>query len=230
MHVEWGEVGLRECSRLVDTAVIVDVLSFSTTVSVAVDRGAVVYPMRVGNDYAPRVAERVGAHLAGRRGDRFSLSPATAARLEPGESLVLPSPNGGGLALAAARQGLTVLAGCLRNASAVATWLRDRGHRALIIPAGERWRDGTGRFAVEDLLGAGAILDGLDPAAFTPEAHVAAAAFRAARPQLTATLRGCTSGQELVTTGYAGDIAWAAGLDESEAVPVLVDSAFRASA
>lgn len=227
MHVEWGETGMRESARLVDTVVVVDVLSFTTTVSVALDRGAVVYPLRAGDEYAPRIASRLGAHLAGPRGSRFSLSPQTASGLEAGSTLVLPSPNGGSLCLAAARRGLTVVAGSLRNAAAVAAFIGRRPGRALLVAAGERWRDGTRRFAAEDLIGAGAILSRLDPAGFTPEAHVAVAAFRAAEDHLADTIRDCTSGQELVTGGYPQDPEWAAALDTSALVPVLGDEGFR---
>lgn len=229
MHVEWGEAGLRECARAADTVVIVDVLSFCTSVSVAVDRGALVYPMRVGEQYAPQLARRLGAHLAGPRGDRFSLSPLTVGRLQAGERIVLPSPNGGGLSLAAARRGMTVVAGSLRNASAVAAWLREQRGRFVVLAAGERWRDGSLRFATEDFLGAGAILSELDPDRLSPEALVAAAAFRAARAHLAVTIRDCTSGQELAADGYTEDLEWAADLDVSGNVPILVDNAFKAA-
>jgi 2-phosphosulfolactate phosphatase len=229
VHLEWGTVGLRETARLADTAVIVDVLSFSTTVSVAVDRGARVYPLRQADPYGPKVAARLGAHLAGDRGSRFSLSPPTAAGLAPGERLVLSSPNGAALCLLAARQGLRVVAGCLRNAGAVAAWVRQHGGRVVVIAAGERWRDGSMRVGVEDLLGAGAILDGLPAATLTPEALVAAAAFRAARPHLAVSLAECTSGQELRARGWAEDVKWAAALDASASVPVLADGAFGAA-
>lgn len=225
--MEWGEAGLRECARVADIAVIVDVLSFSTTVSVAVDRGATVYPMRLGEEYAPQMARRLGAHLAGGRDAQFSLSPTSVAGLEPNDRLVLPSPNGGGLSLLAARRGMAVVAGCLRNASAVRAWLQEQRRRFVVLAAGERWRDGSIRFATEDLLGAGAILDGLDPAHLTPEAHVAAAAFRAARPHLEVTVRDCTSGRELAAHGDLEDLAWAATLDASAKVPILVDNAFQ---
>lgn len=229
MHVEWGFAGLRESARLAETAVVVDVLSFSTTVSVAVGRGAAVYPVRPGDGYAPAVAERLGAHLAGPRGSRFSLSPATADQLEPGERLVLGSPNGAALSLAAARRGLRVVAACLRNASAVGGWLREHGGRVVVVAAGKHWRDGTDRFAIEDLLGAGAVLSHLDPSPFTPEAHVAAAAFRAAAPHLEVTVRDCTSGRELAAHGFPEDPLWASRLDADDAVPVLLDGGFRAA-
>ncbi len=97
--------------------VVVDVLSFTTTVGVAVERGVAVYPAAPGD--VPRVPG--AAVAAGRReatAERpWSLSPS-AMRAAPAPSgLVLPSPNGA--AISAAAGAATVVAASLRNARAV---------------------------------------------------------------------------------------------------------------
>ncbi len=94
-------------------------------------------------------------------------------------------------------------------------------------------KQGRLRPAVEDLLGAGAVLDrteraaGLDRAALSPEAHAALAAFRAAEDALAEELHGCVSGRELRSRGWDDDVAMAAGLDADHAVPVLDGPAYR---
>ena len=101
--------------------------------------------------------------------------------------------------------------------------------RLAIIAAGERWHDGSLRPAVEDLWGAGAVVSALDDLGlndFSPEAHTAAAAFRAVEPDLRDALFACSSGQELVAAGFADDVAVAAELDASACVPVLDDGRF----
>jgi 2-phosphosulfolactate phosphatase len=230
VHLEWGTAGLREGGRLADVIVVVDVLSFSTAVVAAVDAGVSVYPLREADEYAARIADKLGAHLAGRRGGALSQSPASLAGLPRGDKVVLPSPSGGSLALDAAATGATVVAGSLRNASAVGAWLAGRPRRIVVVAAGEQWRDGSPRFAVEDLLGAGAVLAGLPDVALSAEAHVAVETYRASRADIATILHSSTSGRELAGRGYAGDIAWAADIDASSVVPVLTDGAFRALA
>ena len=44
IRLEWGLSAIEHLAREVDCAVIVDVMSFSTCVSLAVDRGARIYP------------------------------------------------------------------------------------------------------------------------------------------------------------------------------------------
>ena len=229
MHLEWGRPGLREAGRQADVVVVVDVLSFTTAVAVAAQREVLVHPIRPGERYAASMARRLGAHLAGTRGAAVSLSPPTLARLGPGERVVLASPNGATLALEAASTGATVVAASLRNAAAVGRWLGGHQRRVVVIAAGETWRDGQPRTAVEDLLGAGAVLSQFRASSLSAEARVAAEAFRGSEPELEAILRGCTSGRELAALGYVDDVVCASELDGSPVVPVLVDGAFRPS-
>lgn len=85
---EWGARGIEAERQRVSVIVIVDVLSFSTAVDVAVSRGAVVYPFPYGEgDAAQDAADRVGAVLAQPRralGGQFSLSPVSLAAVSKG--------------------------------------------------------------------------------------------------------------------------------------------------
>jgi 2-phosphosulfolactate phosphatase len=232
---EWGEAGTRRLAPGADVVVIVDVLSFATAVDVAVGRGAVIYPCRWRDERATALAERVGAVLAGgRAADEdvpYSLSPASLLTIPPGTRLVLPSPNGATLALLAAELGATVLLGCLRNAAAVAGACRLLGETVAVVAAGERWQQsaeqtGSLRPAVEDLIGAGAILAALAPNRPSPEAVATMAAFRAVASDLEQFLAACSSGQELRERGFADDVELAARLDVSLTVPRLDGDAF----
>src|SRR2546426_1009702 len=83
VRLEWGHQGLACLAQSeLDAIVIVDVLSFSTCVTIAVERGAVVLPYPWQKDGAAGFAERHDAVLAGSRWDQksaFSLSPTALA-------------------------------------------------------------------------------------------------------------------------------------------------------
>jgi 2-phosphosulfolactate phosphatase len=226
IRCEWGLQGVLELAPISDAIVIVDVLSFSTAVDIATARGAAVYPFGASREEAGRYAAALGAQLAGRYGDaaRYSLSPSSLAAIPAGARLVLPSPNGSRLSLAT---GVTpTLTACLRNYRAVAAAAQAYGNRIAVIPAGERWPDGSLRPAVEDLIGAGAVI-GQFRSSQSPEAAVALAAFRSAEGAIVALLEGCSSGKELIERGLAADVALASMLDASDCVPLLVDGAYR---
>lgn len=240
---DWGPNGLRTLAPLADVVVIVDVLRFSTAVCAAVEAGCSVLPYRWADDNAAAYAAEHDAVLAGRREyGQLSLSPSDLLETTPGQRIVLPSPNGSALSFAARDHGARhVLAGCIRNATAVARHSRrlaDEGDGVIaVIAAGERWHGATGpvRPAVEDLLGAGAILAALDPSAAvgqpgcSPEAAAARAAFVAARPRVREALVTCGSGRELIDRGWADDVEVSAEHDASRVVPELSGNAFVAA-
>lgn len=231
IRCEWGMSGVQQIAPA-DVIVVVDVLSFTTSVDVAVGRGVTVLPYRWKDDSAAEYAREHSAEVASGRNrfsGKYSLAPSSLLHAPAGLRLVLPSPNGSSIAFAAMASGATVLAGCLRNASAVAAWARRGGKRVTVVPAGERWPDGSLRPAMEDLLGAGAIIRQL-PGRHSPEAQVATAAFDAVANSLRDQLRQCSSGRELAERDFTADIDLAADLDVSTVVPVLAGVAFTAAA
>lgn len=230
---EWGLHGVESLSPGAGVVVIVDVLSFSTAVEVAVARGAEIAPFPYGDLAAAEIeAARIGAVTAYPRkaaGGQLSLSPASLAKLEPGARVLLPSPNGSRLSLATGDA--PTLCGALRNAGAVARVASHiaEGRDIAVIAAGERWPDGSLRPAIEDILGAGAVLAALPPAIeLNAEARFAADAFQAARPRLADTIRDCLSGRELIDRNYGDDVEFALALDASNVVPRLLDGLYRA--
>lgn len=226
VRFEWGEQGLAAVGSGSAVIIIVDVLSFCTCVDVAVARGAVILPYRWRNGSASQYAKEQRAELAGshRRIDGYSLSPSSLINIQPGVRLVLPSPNGATLSLLASALSTTVAA-CLRNAAAVARFAQARGGPVSVIASGERWGDGSLRPAWEDLVGAGAVIAGLNGTR-SPEASAAVEAFQHAASRLLQELHACSSGQELIERGFAADVELAASSDSSHAVPVLVGDAF----
>ncbi len=209
---DWGTSGvaaLADCAVLV----IVDVLRFTTAVTVAAERRIAVTPAATGT---------------GAEGSLLELSPATI-RSNATDHVSLWSRNGAPAALAAAATGGTVIAASLRNASAAGRLAiaRADGRPVGVIAAGERWPDGTLRPAEEDLIGAGAVLRALDPGGSltepccSPSARAARAAFLDAEPLLLDLLTASASGRELWERGLGDDVREAARLDISDAVPVF---------
>ncbi|MFI9503533.1 2-phosphosulfolactate phosphatase [Nocardia sp. NPDC052566] len=235
VRLEWGREGVEQLAGECGVLIVVDVLSFSTSVDIAVGRGGRVLPipLRHNDPRAAIEAERAGAVLAAAKYEPgWSLSPSSLLELPANTLLALPSPNGATLSARAAEFDTRVIAGSLRNASAVAEAAVDlAGDLPIgVIAAGERWGvvEGPLRPSIEDYLGAGAIaaalLDHRDGG--SPEARLAATAFRAAGRELPRLVAEAISGQELADAGLAADVRLAAELDASIAVPVLVDGIY----
>jgi 2-phosphosulfolactate phosphatase len=236
VRFEWGLSGALALADPTGAVVIVDVLSFTTSVTIATDRGTTVYPHPLPATDLDRFASAHDAVLAVRRrdvttDDPWSLSPTHLLAAPPPERLVLPSPNGS--TIAATVSAAAVVAGCLRNATAVAAWLTahefGRLHRPVaVIAAGERWPDGELRPALEDLLGAGAVIAALPAhATRSPEAAAAAAVWDAHRQNVTDVMARCATGLELAAAGFASDVTIAAEHDAQRTVPILSNGAFR---
>lgn len=138
------------------------------------------------------------------------------------------------LARAAAETGAHVVLGGLRNAAAVAAHVlevqRSRAERTSIsvLAAGEIDDAGT-RFAVEDLLGAGAVVAalgdlGIDHA--SPDAAVAGEGFRALGGAVRHLLTASGGGRALAADGGREAVLAAAARDAASVVPVLRDGVF----
>jgi len=86
VRFDWGEDGLQCLAPHSDIVVIVEVLSFSTAVSVAVERGAIVCPYRWADNSAISFAKEKNATLLGKRDENgLSLSPASLKCVQSGQ-------------------------------------------------------------------------------------------------------------------------------------------------
>jgi 2-phosphosulfolactate phosphatase len=224
VRCEWGLQGVVQLAPISDVIIIVDVFSFTTCVEIATAQGASIFPYR--GDDAAGFARAVNAELAAKWGQTgYSLSPHSLVQLPADLQLVLPSPNGSTLSLSTGQT--PTLAGCLRNARAIAAAAAVYGRRLTVVPAGERWRaDGSLRPSYEDWLGAGAIISQMG-GRLSPEARAARAAFLDAQDQLEQLLSACGSAKEHMEKGLAENVTLAAAVNISDCVPLLVDNAYR---
>jgi 2-phosphosulfolactate phosphatase len=241
VRFDWGIAGAVALASSSSCLVIVDVLSFTTSVTVAVEAGTRVFPYAWGNETAAGFAQRHQARLAAVRrtssaDSPWSLSPAALRRAPFTARLVLPSPNGSAISAMASDGGATVIAACLRNVNAVGGWLAEHGfgtarQPVTVIAAGERWPDGNLRPALEDLLGAGAVVAAMNEhgrGVLSPEAHAARACFEGTA-DLASAVTNSASGRELAERGFADDVAIAIEINSCHVVPVLTNHAFTAA-
>lgn len=225
LRCEWGHQGITQLVPISDVVIIVDILSFSTAVEIATNNNAIIYPYRWKDSSAIDYAKSIKAELATKRTSTtgYSLSPQSLINIPSKTKLVLPSPNGSSLTLLT-RNTLT-LSGCLRNCEAVARFAQKHGSKIAVIPAGEKWEDGSLRPAFEDWIAAGAILSYLS-GSLSPESEAAVAVFNSFKNDLLAALKKCSSGKELIERGFESDVELAAQMNISDCVPVFTDNAY----
>jgi 2-phosphosulfolactate phosphatase len=227
IRFEWGIRGIEVLGPTSEVIIVVDVLSFTTSVEVAVSNGAIIYPYRFKDQTVLAYAEAKGALVASGRSQSdaaYSLSPVSLKKIPKHTKLILPSPNGSTLSLAAGKYA-TTLAGCFRNCRSVGAKAVSSGQRITVIACGEQWPDGTIRPALEDYAGAGAIISHLSGSK-SPEAVLAEKSFLSIKGELQEYIEECASGIELVNKGFKGDVIMAAELDLSNAVPILEEDRF----
>jgi 2-phosphosulfolactate phosphatase len=236
LRLEWGRRGVREAAERGDVVVIVDVLRFSSCVAAAASRGASVYPCAWAAE-ADELAKRIDGYVARAPGSptRFALVP-TFSDAAAEDRIVLRTLNGAEctvLASAAPR----VFAGSLLNAAAVgatiSTIIASSDMCVTVVACGERLTkpapdDEEMRFAIEDYLGAGAILSATG-GDLSPEAEVCAAAFAGSRDRLPELLMECASGRQLREWALEDDVRFAARLDACGVVAELHESHYEAS-
>lgn len=119
--------------------------------------------------------------------------------------------------------GVPVLRAGLRNRRAVASWViahqKVLGRRAMVAVVAA----GGERPCVEDLLGAGAVVDALSALgvdACSPEAAAAASAFIGLERALVHLLTASATGAAMVAAGLGDEVRAAAALDADEALEV----------
>jgi 2-phosphosulfolactate phosphatase len=237
VHVEWGSTGAQLAAAQGDIVVVVDVLSFSTTLTIAVARGCTCLV------YSPAEIDQLGGLEAAaaslcvrplskdRRvsAGQLSLSPASLLAAEPGQRVLFTSLNGATVTAAAAGSP-ALLVGCLRNATATARAVArllaaGAARRVTVVACAEQWttvrREADGlRPAVEDWVGAGLISARLGDLGLTLSAEAQAAAAAACHG--LEILRECVSARELHARGFAEDVTLALQVDSDDRVPTRI--------
>jgi len=167
----------------------------------------------------------------------LGLSADALAAAEAGAVLPLDGLPTAALAGRASGDAAHVLIGGIRNARAVADRIlrlqTERAARTSIAIIAVGYPDAENlRFAVDDLLGAGAVVAalgdlGIDHA--SPDAAVAGEGYRALRGAARHLLSASGTGRSLADAGRVEVVQAAAARDAASVVPSLLDGAFRAA-
>lgn len=225
INCEWGLNGLNYLLPVSDVIIIIDVLSFSTCVDVALSAGADVYPYPYKDDSAIEFAKTNNAVLANfkRSKTELSLSPFSLLNIAKNEKLVLPSPNGSELSLSTGN--VITLCSCFRNCEETAKYAMSRGRNISVIPAGEKWQDGSMRFAIEDYLGAGAVISYLN-GSLSAEAKASLDFFNSQKSNLKDRIIESISGKELIDKGFPEDVDLASEFNVSAVKAELINGIY----
>ncbi|MGE5612611.1 MAG: 2-phosphosulfolactate phosphatase [Bacillota bacterium] len=152
-------------------------------------------------------------------------SPGAFGPNHAGRAVFMSTTNGT-RAIIAARNAKIMLTGAIVNAAAVAAHLHALQLNATLLCAGT-----NGHVAMEDLIGAGAILHALQKhQALTLASDVARLAlhlFEATRHDLRAALADAQGGRNVLDAGLPDDIDFAARLDSISAVGVVRSDPLR---
>jgi 2-phosphosulfolactate phosphatase len=212
--------------------VVFDVLRATTTMAAALSAGVkeirIFVDLREAERAAARHTEPAGRLLCGEAnclmppGFDLGNSPGAFSRaLHAGRTVYMSTTNGT-RAIVAARGAAVVLTGALVNASAVARAVTRQwpGLVVTLLCAGT-----GGAVAMEDVIGAGAVMDALARLReVRPASDVAVMAgrlFRSSRNELRAALAESRGGRNVINTGLASDVDFAADLDSLDVVGVV---------
>jgi 2-phosphosulfolactate phosphatase len=210
---------------------VVDVLRATTTIATALANGAAgVIPVaepedaialgnRLGRDRVLFGGERESLRIAG-----FDLdnSPASFTEAAIGGKTVVLTTTNGTRALRLVANAASVRTAALVNRTAVADALAREDGDVVIVCAG----DANG-FALEDALGAGALVDMLltliGDVELRDGARAAALLYRGVAHRIADAIASADHAQRLAHKGFARDVTRCAALDTLTVVPTLRD-------
>jgi 2-phosphosulfolactate phosphatase len=142
-----------------------------------------------------------------------------------GRTVFMATTNGT-KALIAARQAQSLFAGALVNAAAISRELIRRQRPVTLLCAGTQ-----GRIALEDVLGAGAVLNHLaaatDAELVGDAATISLELFRSHQCSLSQALENAMGGRNIIAAGLGDDIRFCAQLDALPTVGVVHDDPLR---
>lgn len=214
------------------TVVVFDVLRATTTMTAALAAGVElirIFPdceaARLAASDAPSPRPLLCGEVKCLPPEGFDLGNSPGgldAVRHAGKTLYMSTTNGT-RAVIAARRAPLLLAGALVNAGAVARALKREGRDATLLCAGT-----DGQVAMEDLMGAGAVIAGLENVTLGSDlARIALRLFQASREILAQALAQSAGGQNVIRAGLPEDVFFCAEHDRFDVVGQVLDEPLR---
>lgn len=191
IHCCWGFKLTDTLVTQYDICIVVDVLSFSTSI-----------------DLLLGAKENLQDDTA---------SNSLVNHLSP-QKLTVPSPVGLPIQLDISHK--AVLIGCLRNARAVAKAARMLGNSVLVIPVGDKLAEEEFKTCSEDFIAAGAIISYLKGIG-TAESDAALDVYNSSKGNLEEMIRLSSSARKMLLSGYLTEVDEACQFNKSKNVPLL---------
>jgi 2-phosphosulfolactate phosphatase len=217
------------------SVVVFDVLRATTTMTAALAAGVGEIRIFGDTEAARRAAGDAGdprpllcgeAQCLPPAGFDLGNSPGALNAGEHGGRILYMSTTNGTRAIIAARGARVLLVAALVNAAAAARALAEAGHDVTLLCSGT-----NGALALEDVIGAGAVVDALagltDLELTSDAARLALRVFRGNRTDLRGVLGEAAGGRNVAAAGLAPDIDFAARLDVFDVVGHVTDGPLR---
>lgn len=191
IHCCWGFKLADDIVLQYDVCIMVDVLSFSTSLDLLIN----------AKENAPNMPAT----------DNFM------HHLTP-QSLHIPSPVG--LPLQLNLHPVPVLAGCLRNARAVARAAMQLGNTVLVIPMGDKLAEEEFKTCSEDFIAAGAIISYMKGSR-SAESNAALDIYNSSKGNIEEMVKLSTSARQMMLHGFLVEVDQACQFNRSKNVPLL---------
>ena len=195
IHCCWGFKLTDDIVLPYDVCIIVDVLSFSTSLDLLIN------------------AKENTQNMPGADNFIHHLTP---------HALNIPSPVGLPLQLNLHQK--PVLVGCLRNARAVARAALQLGNTVLVIPVGDKLSEEEFKTCSEDFIAAGAIMSYLKGSR-SAESNAALDIYNSSKGNIEEVVKLSTSARQMVLNGFLSEVEHACQFNRSKNVPLLEEGA-----
>ena len=195
IHCCWGFKLADDLVLQYDVCIIVDVLSFSTSLDLLINVKENTQNMPVADDFI------------------HHLTP---------QKLNIPSPVGLPIQLNLHQK--PVLVGCLRNARAVAKVARMLGNAVLLIPVGDKLSEEEFKTCSEDFIATGAIISYMKGAR-SAESEAALDVYNSSKGNIEEMVKLSSSARQMMLNGFLLEVDQACQFNRSKNVPLLEEGA-----